>query len=149
MSAARTATANWAGFMSLLPKIVSDTKRAGSSWREPWFERARASKSTSLQTTHEPLDQIISPPLSHLLCTARHHLQTLRSVKSWLHPSPLPHLWFMTIGLCWVEDCFVGYVLTEKTKVLIKCHREYPPQKKNKKQLGTCIWSWKIHLCKC
>lgn len=30
-------------------------------------------------------------PLSHYLCTARHHLQTLWSVKSWLGPSrPLP-----------------------------------------------------------
>lgn len=93
MSAARTATANWAGFTSLLPKIVSDTKRAGSSWRERWFERVRASKNTSLQTTHEPLDRIISPPLSHLLCTARHHLWTLRPVKSWLHPRLLPNLY--------------------------------------------------------
>lgn len=86
MSAARTATASLAGFTSLLPKIARDTKRAVSSLRERWFERARALKSTSLQTTHETLEWMTSPPLSYHLCTKRHHLQTLSS-KSWLHPS--------------------------------------------------------------
>lgn len=106
MSAARTATANWAGFMSLLPKIVSDTKRAGSFWRERWFERARASKSTSLQTTHEPSDRIIPPPSSHLFCDCTPPPADF--AISEVSASPLPHFWFMTTGLCWVDDCFAG-----------------------------------------
>lgn len=133
MSAARTATASWAGFMSLLPKTASGTKRAGSSWRERWFERVRASKSTSLQTTHEPLAWMKSSPLSCYLCTARHHLQTLWSVKSWLGPTrPSPSLTrclcLKKKDCCWLCSC--------GGKKVSKCHRAEPP-----KQLGTHVWS--------
>lgn len=53
-SAARTATASWAGSMSLPQRTASGTRRVASSWRGRWSGRARASKSTSPLTTREP-----------------------------------------------------------------------------------------------
>lgn len=52
MSAARTATASWAGCMSSPPRKASATRRAGSSWRGRWWGRAKASSMFPL-TTHE------------------------------------------------------------------------------------------------
>lgn len=144
MSAARTATANWAGFMSLLPKIVSDTKRAGSSWRERWFERVRASKSTSLQTTHEPLDRIISPFIpSPLHCTPPPadfaNSEVLASPQTLFPSLVYDHRSLLSRRLfCWLCS-------NRKKKGLDQVSQGTIPRK----QLGTRIWSWKIHLCKC
>lgn len=61
--AARTATANWAGSMSLPPRTASATRRAAWSWREPWSGRARASRSTFHLTIPEE-----APVSSQVLC---------------------------------------------------------------------------------
>lgn len=61
--AARTATANWAGSMSLPPRTASATRRAASSWSEPWSGRARASRSTFHPTIPEEAPAVSSQVL--------------------------------------------------------------------------------------